>query len=130
MFIRKSKINTHINNVRQAEKERQERITKKRIAEIEKKHKKEILQLKAAHYKNMNEKNQELKKAREGWAVYKQKAIELGENIQKVSNLLCLYTRNTADMYKTSQQITESMERAERFILNNEARINKLLGVE
>jgi len=130
MFIRKSKIQSHINNVREAEKHRQERIWNKKIDELIRQHKRDIIQLKGLHYKKIAEKNNEIKKAREGWFLYKQKALELFENIQKVSNLLCVYTRNTADMYKTSQQISESMERAERFILSNESKVNKLLGVE
>jgi len=128
MFIRKSKLKYHIQKVRAAEVESQSKIWRKKIDELEKTHKQEILKLKDLHYRQIREKNAELKKSRGAWNKYKDKTVELANLTSMLKNLIQLYNLNAMDLYKYSCQIQEGMDRAERFILNNESKITKLLG--
>ncbi len=130
MFILKSKIKDHIGKVRISEQSRQERIWQKKIDILESDHKKEIARLKSINYKKIHEKNQEIKRAREAWHKYRDKALEFVSIAQQMENFTQVYKLSASEMFQQSAKIADGIGKAERFILNNEIKIERLLGIE
>ena len=129
-FIRKSKIRDHLKKVREAEQARQERIWQKRLDEQREDFRIKESKIRDGHYRAIQEKNKEIERCRDAWRKYQDKVFELSHAIFKMKNLLQSYTINANDNFKLSLQISQAMENAENFILKNEQKINKLLGVE
>ncbi len=130
MFIRKNKIKQHIQKVKEQEARKQSKIWQKKIDERNEEHKKNIIRLNNYHYKKIKEKNREVLNAKEAWIKYKEKALELATLTTQLRDLCHLYKMNAANLYKYSSQISDGMEKAERFILNYEPKINQLLNIE
>ncbi|MFA5153172.1 MAG: hypothetical protein WC554_11475 [Clostridia bacterium] len=127
MFIRKIKIKSHIEKARYKERYRCEKEYESIINIMERDHLKKIKRIKEQYDNEIDIKNKELKKSRQAWDSYRDKVSELAELIFKLKNFMQLFKINSLQFFQHIAGIQESIERAERFIVNNETKINKML---
>jgi hypothetical protein len=127
MFIRKVKIKSHIEKARFKERRKCECEYENVINLIERDHLNKIKRIKKQYDNEISIKNKELKKSRQAWDSYRDKVSELAELIFKLKNFIQSYKINALQFFHHIAGIQESIERAERFIVNNETKINKML---
>ena len=128
-MFRKKDQKTFVQKIREQEAGRQQKIKLNELVAVEKKHNRIITKLREDHYKELDRKNNELRKAQDGWYRAKSMLTELTLIIQKLTRFGQMFSMNAITLHQQINHIDGQIESAGRYVLKHDAKINKLLGV-